>query len=332
MYEYKYHKYKQKYLKIKEEEDEITKTSKNPINWQDINLQSFHDLADRLKRHMQINYSNSLSYRETPKSHKTSLHQGQRKLLMNEIYFLTQYGHLSNKVVYVGSASGIHLVYLHKLFPKHIFHLYDPRDFYSKLYDISNIHIHQEYFTNEIAKKYVNKNILFISDIRIMPEDAYVIDPTRENPIQAQVKIDMELQKEWVNIIKPTMSMLKFRLPYDDEKVEYLAGDIYLQPWAPQNSTETRLITDGKNTKIYDSKSYNNALYYHNNITRLYQKYILPFDIHKIDGFLNEYDSVCEIFILYLYFSKSHKNDIYENIIESCKEINKLLGKNNITN
>ena len=42
---------------------------------------------------------------------------GQRKLLVSEINFLTNYSHLSNTVLYIGASPGIHLNTLIKLFP-----------------------------------------------------------------------------------------------------------------------------------------------------------------------------------------------------------------------
>ena len=55
--------------------------------------------------------------------------------------------------------------------------------------------------------------------------------------------------------------MLKFRCPYPDifpeKSIKMLRGDILLQAWAPSNSTETRLITDGYQEIVeYDNLNY----------------------------------------------------------------------------
>ena len=74
--------------------------------------------------------------------------------------------------------------------------------------------------------------------------------------------------------MKPVMSMLKFRVPYHIDLTngyEYLDGELCFQPWAPPFSGETRLITNGKSTKIY--KDYESKLHYFNNIIRSYAKY-----------------------------------------------------------
>lgn len=56
-------------------------------------------------------------------------HWGQRKLLLVEIWFLMNYGHLSKNVIYAGAAPGMHIEYLSKLFQQHKFYLYDPNEF-----------------------------------------------------------------------------------------------------------------------------------------------------------------------------------------------------------
>ena len=233
-------------------------------------------------------------YRRTDDSpHREILiHWGQKKLLLSEIEFLTKYGHLSNIVVYAGSAPGTHIDYLVKMFPDHKFILYDPRDF--DVRDSPRIEKHKQYFFAKDAKKY--KGILFISDIRTAEDEI----PDDDDIIQ-----NMNMQKEWVNIMKPAMSMLKFRLPYTPGKTKYLDGDIYLQIYAPITSTETRLITDGKKQKIYDNTKYEEQMFYFNTILRpkgydkikeqeVLQEYIEKFDspltveehIKKIDDLL----------------------------------------------
>ena len=81
---------------------------------------------------------------------------------MTELYFLTKYGHLSNKVVYAGAAPGNHIDYLSFLFPEHHFTLVDPNPFIVKKSE--KIEIINSYFTDDMCKDY--KNCLFISDIR----------------------------------------------------------------------------------------------------------------------------------------------------------------------
>jgi hypothetical protein len=128
-----------------------------------------------------------------------------------------------------------------------------------------NIKVIQGLFTDELAKKIVkehkNKNILFISDIRTLPTDD-------------EVDANNMMQMGWVEIMKPRMSMLKFRFPFMKySHYNYYSGEIMLQPWAPKGSAETRLITDSEEIIKYDVQEYNDKLFKHNleNRTKTYK-------------------------------------------------------------
>ena len=54
------------------------------------------------------------------------LHLGQRKLLLTEVNFLTNYSDLSKNINYIGAAPGHHIEFLSTLFSDHTFYLYDP--------------------------------------------------------------------------------------------------------------------------------------------------------------------------------------------------------------
>jgi cap2 methyltransferase len=95
-----------------------------------------------------------------------------------------------------------------------------------------------------------------------------------EEDIEKQVHLDHESQQRWVRQLKSKMSMLKFRLPYcTKEKIiteyEYLKGEIFLPIWGPVTTTETRLITDGKEMKMYNPSKYENKMFYFNTKTRV---------------------------------------------------------------
>ena len=204
---------------------------------------------------------------------KNRKHYGQRKLCITELYFMAEYSHLSNLVVYVGAAPCSHLSIILDYFNNHIFHLYDSRDFDipKKYIDSGQVVIYQKYFTDIECEMYKNKNILFISDIR--GEDV-------NN--ETQVIADQTMQKNWILNMKPIKSMLKFKCLYGHQeecsrqlketqscKMEYLDGKLLLQPWAPLTSTETRLIVDQyPKMKMYDCIDYEDKFAYHNNYTR----------------------------------------------------------------
>lgn len=249
------------------------------------------------------------------------IHQGQRKLLLGEIDFLTRYGHLAKTVLYVGSAPGIHIPLLIILFPTHNFILYDPRKFYYKLKKISSIIIYNKYFTNEDAVKYINyhEQILFISDIRRGNDD--------EELFEKNVQEDMNLQRKWVEQIKPIMSSLKFRLSFKSGKTEYLDGEIHFQAFAPILSAETRLYTDGKKIKIYDNTKYEEQMFYFNNQIRIgcYDNRIY------YKGIDNCFDCALQLYIIKNYLEINNIPINYKNMIKFCIKIDKSIGKSLLT-
>jgi hypothetical protein len=228
-------------------------------------------------------------YESTTEINK-SLHFGQRKLLMNEIRFLSRFikrEHTSPIVVYVGAAPGHHFIILSELFPQITFHLYDPNPFHKELFKVNKINIHQQYFTDEDTKTWVGvEQLYFISDIRTVGQD----DP--ENVIEQGVWEDNLKQARWVLTINPVAANLKFRLPFVEQwergireerinvsfdlvnkenprLVKYLAGYVFYQPWAKQKSSETRLVPVRNEQgnyyfRVWDSKDYEDTLYYHN--------------------------------------------------------------------
>lgn len=80
------------------------------------------------------------------------------------------------------------------------------------------------------------------------------------------------MQKNWLLILKPNFSSLKFRFPYIislkhdmNFYTEYLDGDILIQPWRPTSSNESRLFVekfyDSENNEFFKRKNYNHFLY-----------------------------------------------------------------------
>ena len=228
---------------------------------------------------------------------KTVIHWGQRKLLFVEIMYLTQYGHLSQTVLYAGAAPGSHIPYLSSLFPTHNFVLVDPSDFFIK--ETDRIKIRNEYFTDEIATSFAGANVLFMSDMR-------TADHRQMSPLENEQYIikDNITQMKWIEIMKPVKSMIKFRCPYPDlipGKTSMYQGTIYLQPWAPASSTETRLIIDDSLTMTeYDNLIYEEQLYHHNNDTR-YKEFSQPI---KGEGLGKRFDDCAEVMILAEFLQK----------------------------
>lgn len=213
---------------------------------------------------------NVLDYRTTSfVEKKDKLHRGQYKLYLSEIDFLTDYARYNSLVIYVGAAAGHHINDLYDNF-KHFnlkYHLYDTNYFDSMLHTKENITLFHEYFTDDHCQKYLEyPDVLFISDIRNME----VLSANRD-----VVPEDMTFQMDWVLKINPRACMLKFRLPYDsDECVEYLDGEVRLQAYAPNSSTECRLVaTKPYKKRMYDSKDNEKRMFYLNKIIRQWYDY-----------------------------------------------------------
>jgi len=207
------------------------------------------------------------------------LHYGQRKLLMSEVGFLSRYGHLSNEVVYVGAAPGTHIPYLAHLFPGHTFTLYDTGHFhlFSHPKTKKRIKTVSRYFTDADAQALRGKGVLFISDIRSGVSDA---------DASAAVGTDMQMQRGWVETIRPAATSLKFRLPWTEGETEYFDAPVQTQAWAPGATNETRQVFEGvPPTKSWNHVEYDRRLNYLNGGLRQWAFYkgSLPAGVPGVD-------------------------------------------------
>lgn len=233
---------------------------------------------------------------EVRKERRTVNHWGQRKLFLSEIEFLTLYSNDGDTVVYAGAAPGTHTKYLSDLFPTIKFVLVDPSPFIVKP-EKNKIEVRNEFFTDEMAAEFSDRDdVLFICDIRTADYKVLTIEE-----VEDAVERDQEYQMKWHLIMKPRYSMLKFRLPWGKGTTEYLDGDIFLQIWAPQSSTETRLIVhrDAK-IKKYDHTKYEEQMFYFNTITRV--NYYARDFLFNVPGLDHCYDCSAEILVILQYF------------------------------
>lgn len=264
-------------------------------------------------------------YRRRTNDEKKGIHWGQRKLMMSEIEFINLFCDFTQipnpKFVYAGAAPGKHIRLLSQMFPWITFYLYDPAAFAKDLHDGVKIFTYQQLFTDEDAQRWANRNdVFFISDIRTAD---YTKMGEAEN--EQAIDADMQMQRRWLEIINPVQAMLKFRLPYPDRwpsnTYEYLFGFVMKQIWAPQTSTETRLIpirsepTTQEGTKNkgrwqttqWDILAYEERLFYHNTVVREEILFADPvnFETAPLDPpeLINDFDSMAEALTLrdYLY-------------------------------
>jgi cap2 methyltransferase len=235
-------------------------------------------------------------------------HWGQRKLLMAEIEFLVKFATSDCKtVVYAGASPGEHVPFLSEMFPKLEFVLYDPRPF--GIQSTERISLKQQFFADKDAKEFADrKDVLFLSDIRNLPENFKTT--VSQSQIDQNIKKDMKDQMRWHEIVKPVASLLKFRLPWDDEKTEYLDGELFLPVWGPRSTTECRLAVTGMKTKVYDNRKYEEQMAYFNRKTRS-----------------TSFDSVSESHILSSWLQKNSTTD-KRDVSHLSLDITEMFGKN----
>lgn len=279
----------------------------------------------------------NIPYRLKAYPRRVALHIGQRKLLMTEVDFITDFAKPGDTIVYAGSASGIHIPFLAGLFEdKNIkFDLWDPRDFdLTRRQGVSEavmarVKVYQDFFTNDTAKDYAKHGdkILFICDIRTGTEGD-------DMPTEETVEQDMEMQRQWVEIMNPRAFMLKFRLNYmPDDKPNtpfpYLEGEARIQAFAPQSSSETRLIAERKGPKFnivpWNQKQYDNQLYYTNSIMREWGSFDhgIPFD--KVPGLDTCYDCALEAYMWKKYLGPRYTPEAVADLFNKASKASRKL-------
>ena len=209
----------------------------------------------------------SMTYEYTNPKPITVCHWGQLKLFLTTLFFLINVvkPNKTYNIIYPGSAPGDTIFLLLNMFPNTYWYLIDPRDCNKSLYNHKQIkEIIKDYFTDEIVNKYVEQfkndksELLLISDIRSSSTDEGII-------------FDQDLHIKWHKSLKPKYSYFKFRCPYKhvDDIYSYYKGKIYLQPYAPLSSTETRLLLKTKLEKHnYNINEYQGKMMYFNRVIR----------------------------------------------------------------
>ena len=87
-------------------------------------------------------------------------------------------------------------------------------------------------------------------------------------------------------------------------EIEYLAGDVYCQPFGSITTTESRLVPHGHNRVMWDNKKYEEQLFYFNTVTRV-ARYAHSMPVGKPGYGLDYcYDCRSEVKILSQYLRK----------------------------
>ncbi|CAF3151772.1 unnamed protein product [Rotaria sp. Silwood2] len=250
----------------------------------------------------------------------TTEHWGQRKLLLTEIEFLTNYGADGNYlVIYAGAAPGSHLNFLSLLFPKLEFVLIDTTEFDVK--PTERVKIRSESFNSNLAQQFagLQRDLLFICNVHTFND--------YKNQ-QDDIIDDMENQKIWHRLLKPSMSLLNFRLPHKPGATEYLKGTLVIEPWASKRSSECRLIVKKDATVAkYDNALFEEDLSYFHNVTRI-MHYEHNIEYDKGQGLDHCYDCRAEIFILQQYLSKVQKITKESDLVIKTVELSSNISRN----
>lgn len=215
--------------------------------------------------------SSSPTARYDPKKKRVwaTTHWGQMKLLLSEIEFLTPYYGKEFHVIYAGASPGVHIPVLARMFPTMKFILVDPQPSMMTYRQCPNTEVVEARMTNELAREFASRDwggrLLFISDVRTGENGSSETDEEQ----QERIHRDMMAQKEWVEILQPKLSVLKFRLPWAKGCTEYLNGKIHQPVYGKQLTHETRLfVPRGAKTIEYDHGMYEGQMAFFNQVIR----------------------------------------------------------------
>lgn len=251
----------------------------NPHTWQRVALavDDFPELDHLPLPKVLSEDAPTRTYRQRLEEPKSTVHWGQRKLFMAELEFLLDFAEEAKHLIYAGAAEGQHLAVLCELFPDIQLDAWDPRPFAKSALPPAappNLRVHQEYFTDDVARHLRSTlsevPLLFVSDIR-------TANWQKDTPEEHDQRLlgDLKAQQNWVDLLRPTRALLKFRFPYTEGCTEGLAGEMRLPVWGPQTTTECRLLVTPPSkdvplsTKFYDHKCMWEQLFYFNTVTRI---------------------------------------------------------------
>lgn len=233
-------------------------------------------------------------YRRRKLDFKSVNHWSQRKTLVQDIEFLSNYSSEGDIVVYAGAAPGTHMPFLAELFPWLRFHLYDWNEF--KIDSTESISITPHPLSMETARSYAtNDNILFVCD-----EKSTDFKTQSESELELGALGDMKRQWDLYRTIQPKKAFLRFQLPWGKGTTRYLGGELFVPIWGAQTTSEVKLVPDGSETD-WDHVKYEEQMFYFNTHTRVqYYRH----GIEGVRGLDHCYDCACEVDILSRYLHK----------------------------
>jgi hypothetical protein len=234
---------------------------------------------------------------------------GERKLMLLELEFLTQYAvRPGTVVIYANCAPATRMPYLSSLFPHVQFVLVDPVPLDFDESQLPNVSVKQQQFDDALATEFAAtaqseaKTLLFIANATSDSPNGYLAGAGDDSGYVDEAAFTMEkmtAQAHWHRLLNSAKSLLKFTLPWTDDKTKYLDGDIVLPIWSGPTSTETRLVPNG-NYRDWSHRHYEEQLMHYNNVTRV--------SLHEhgvtAEGLDGCGDCTAEVFILERYLER----------------------------
>lgn len=210
------------------------------------------------------------------------MHSGKLKAFLNELHFLTQNARPGDLVIRSATGTNDHMGLLADMFPGVEFHVYDSPCVNTAIGRPNVLHIQRRLCypdARERATDPISDRTLFICDTRTVEREW---DPVANKMVAkkdaemtaARILSDLALQRTLLLAICPRAALLKFRLPYGDHgEVEYLDGDIHVQPFSQKGSSEARLHVRRNQqqrfpTKRYIPGDYERAMFHYNMVDR----------------------------------------------------------------
>lgn len=172
---------------------------------------------------------------------------------------------------------------------------------------------------------------------------------------------NLVMQYNWLKELQPDVSMFKFRLPfytdnidnilefmsedigksdfdnatelnvldnYNNKIILYPFGKIYIQPWQPKSSTESRLVIkkeDINNLVIYSATEYDAYFNYYNCIERPIRKHNNGTEFYKY-GYCECNDCAIELDVLHKYLKYNFNHILKEFNIPKNYNLSEVIG------
>jgi dsRNA-specific ribonuclease len=201
---------------------------------------------------------------------KYALHNPMRKLFNSLLFFLTEYSEHGDVCICHSSEAGIYLDAIFKLFPRIKFIVINNDNLWGAYTNVKCIGIINNERDMQILSKYVDKGVLYFYG------DSNPV--TRKTTRDAFSKQELELQRKIIEYITPKKYNIRFNPPATENgkkssSFDYLAGEVFLQPYNKLSSSETRLIGDTLHSKVWDLDDYFNRIFYFATFLREWQFY-----------------------------------------------------------